>query len=111
MEEPGAIGVEDSQEHFHADYEEQRANAIRALMKSQEKLQKLEGKLSRMTKGSNNYGRMQERIDKLRVHMANQRRDLTNKEARRRVDRNRAVTGERDLSTRDFAGTSAREEI
>lgn len=80
------IGLDYSQEHFYVDSEGQKANAPHAYMKSLEKLQKLERNLSRMEKGSNNYERMRQRIAELHRHIANQRRDFTNKEARKLAD-------------------------
>lgn len=81
------IGLDYSQDHFYVDSEGQKANAPHAYMKSLEKLQRLEKKLSRMVKGSKNYERMRQRIAKLHVHIANQRKDFTNKEARKLADR------------------------
>ena len=77
------IGLKYSMGHFYVADNGAMANPPRWLKQSQEKLKKLQQRLSRMEYGSKNY---QEALQKYRVlheHIANQRRDFIHKESRR----------------------------
>ena len=51
--------------------------------KSREKLARMQQKLSRMERGSNNYNQQLQKIRLLHEHIANQRKDFLHKESRR----------------------------
>ena len=77
------IGLKYSMGHFYVADDGTMADPPRWLKQSQEKLKKLQQRLSRMEYGSRNY---QEALQKYRVlheHIANQRRDFIHKESRR----------------------------
>lgn len=75
------LGLDYSQEDFYVDSEGRKANYPHYYRMSEEKLGKLQKKLSRMTKDSENYKRMLTKIQKCSVHVKNQRLDFVRKEA------------------------------
>ena len=77
------LGLKYSPAHFYITDSGEVADPPRWLEESQEKLARLQRRLSRMRPGSKNY---QETVQKLRLlheHIANQRRDFIHKESRR----------------------------
>lgn len=79
------IGLDYSQEHFYVDDKGGKANCPHAYVTSMDKLARLQRELSHMEEGSNNYKRQQDKIRKLHVKIANQRKDFCHKESTRLV--------------------------
>ncbi len=77
------IGLKYSMSHFYVADDGTRADPPRWLRESQEKLAKLQRKLSRMEPGSKNYLEAVQKYRLLHEHIANQRRDYIHKESRR----------------------------
>ncbi len=75
------IGLDYAQEDFYVDSEGRKANYPHYYRMSEEKLGKLQKKLSRMTKDSENYKRMLAKVQKCSAHIKNQRLDFIRKEA------------------------------
>jgi len=77
------LGLKYSMQHFYAADDGSIADPPHWLKQSQEKLAKLQRKLSRMEKGSKNYEEAVQKYRLLHEHIANQRRDFIHKESRR----------------------------
>ena len=75
------IGLDYSQRDFYVDSEGRKANCPHSYRKSEEKLARMQKKLSRMVKGSNNYNKMLARIRALHRKIANQRKDFVEQES------------------------------
>ncbi len=81
--EETTLGLKYSMPHFYVDSEGNAADPPKWMKESQEKLSKLQRKLSRMEPGSQNYREAVQKYRLLREHIANQRRDYLHKESRR----------------------------
>lgn len=81
LESLKVLGLDYSQPDFYVDSEGRKANCPHSYRKSEEKLARLQRRLSRMTKGSSNYNRMSAKIRKLHVRIRNQRKDHIEKES------------------------------
>ena len=81
--EETTVGLKYSMSHFYAADNGVLANAPQWLKQSQEKLAKLQRRLSRMQPGSKNYQEAVQKYRELHEHIANQRRDFIHKESRR----------------------------
>ena len=81
LEELNIIGLDYSQHDFYVDSEGRKANCPHSYRKSGEKLARMQKKLSRMVKGSNNYNKMLVRIRALHRKIANQRKDFIEQES------------------------------
>jgi len=77
------LGLKYSMRHFYVADDGSMADPPRWLEQSQEKLAKLQRKLSRMQPGSRNYEEAIQKYRLLHEHIANQRRDFIHKESRR----------------------------
>ncbi len=77
------IGLKYSMPHFYVADDGTMADPPRWLERSQEKLAKLQRKLSRMQAGSKNYQETVQKYRRLHEHIANQRNDFIHKESRR----------------------------
>ena len=73
------LGLDYSQPDFYVDSEGRKANYPHWYLKSEEKLAKLQRRLSRMQKSSKNYEKALARIRKLHIKIKNQRRDFLQK--------------------------------
>ncbi len=73
------LGLDYSQEHFYVDNNGETGDYPHFYRKSEAKLAKLQKELSRMKKGSSNYGKKLAQIKKLHAKIRNQRRDFLNK--------------------------------
>lgn len=73
------LGLDYSQKDLYVDSEGNRAGYPHYYRKSEEKLARLQQKLSRMVKGSHNYEKQLDRIRKLHKKIANQRKDFLHK--------------------------------
>ena len=81
LEKLNIIGLDYSQQDFYVDSEGRKANYPHYYRKSEEKLARMQRKLSRMQKGSNNYKRMLAKVQKLHKKIANQRKDFIEQES------------------------------
>ena len=81
--EETTIGLKYSLAHFYVADGGTAANPPRWLKQSQEKLVKVQQKLSRLQPGSRNYQEQVQTYRQLHEHIANQRRDFLHKESRR----------------------------
>ncbi|HDR8085992.1 RNA-guided endonuclease TnpB family protein [Bacillus cereus] len=63
----------------------------RYYQKQLKKLAKMQRKLSKMKKGSNNYIKQRKKIAKLHLHITNMRRDFLHKVSRKLVDENQVI--------------------
>jgi len=77
----------------------------RNLLKTEEKLKKLQRKLSRKVKGSNRYLKLQRKIAKLHEKVVNQRNDFLHKLSKRIIGDNQAVVVE-DLNVKGLLKNS-----
>ncbi len=77
----------------------------RNLLRTEEKLKKLQRKLSRKVKGSNRYLKLQRRIAKLHEKVVNQRNDFLHKLSKRIIGDNQAVIVE-DLNVKGLLKNS-----
>ena len=77
------VGLKYSVPHFYVADDGSRADPPHWLKQAQEKLAKLQRKLSRMQPGSKNYREAVQKYRLLHEHIANQRRDFLHKESRR----------------------------
>jgi putative transposase len=77
----------------------------RNLLKTEEKLKKLQRKLSRKVKGSNRYLKLQRKIAKLHEKVVNQRNDFLHKISKRIIGDNQAVVVE-DLNVKGLIQNS-----
>ena len=75
------IGLDYSQKEFYVDSEGRKANYPHYYRKSEEKLARMQRKLSRMQKGSNNHRKMLSRIQGVHKKIANQRKDFIEQES------------------------------
>ena len=77
------MGLKYSLSHFYVTDSGEMADPPRWLKQSQEKLAKLQGRISRMEPGSRNYQEAVQKYRLLHEHIANQRRDFIHKESSR----------------------------
>ena len=77
------LGLKYSMGHFYVADDGAKAGPPRWLKRSQEKLTRVQQKLSRMEPGSQNYQDTVQKYRKLHEHIANQRRDFLHKESSR----------------------------
>ena len=76
------LGLNHSLTRFYTD-SEGNSPELPALAKSQEKLTRIQQKLSQMERGSKNYGQQLHKLRLQHEHIANQRKDFIHKESRR----------------------------
>lgn len=77
------LGLKYSMGHFYVADDGTMADPPQWLKRSQEKLAKIQQKLSRMEPGSRNYEEAVQKYRLIHEHIANQRRDFIHKESRR----------------------------
>ena len=77
------LGLKYSMSHFYVADSGEMADAPHWLRRSQEKLAKLQRRLSRMVPGSKNYQQAVQKYRLLHEHIANQRRDFIHKQSSR----------------------------
>jgi len=80
------VGLKYSMSHFYVADNGEMADAPHWLQESQEKLAKLQKRLSRMEPGSKNYQEAVQKYRQLHEHIANQRRDFIHKQSSRIVN-------------------------
>ena len=81
--EETTIGLKYDLSHFYVADDGSAADPPHWLRRCQEKLSKVQQKLSRMQPGSKNYQELVQKYRLLHEHVANQRRDFLHKESRR----------------------------
>ena len=81
--ETTTAGLKYSMSHFYVADNGEMADAPHWLKESQEKLARMQKRLSRMEPGSKNYQEAVQKYRLLHEHIANQRRDFIHKESRR----------------------------
>lgn len=69
----------------------QKFPILRSLKKNLKKLKREQRKLSKMTKGSNNYNKQKLRVAKLHQHIANQRKDYLHKISYKLTNENQVI--------------------
>ena len=85
------IGLDLGLTHFYIDSNGKKVENPKYLKESLRKLAKLQRQLKNKTIGSNNYKKLQTKISKLHLHIANQRKDFLHKESRQVVDENQVI--------------------
>ena len=78
---------------------------LQSLRKNLSKLKKEQRKLSKMTKGSNNYNRQKSKIAMLHQHVANQRKDYLHKVSYKITNENQVIALE-DLNVKEMIKNS-----
>lgn len=96
------LGLDYSQQDFYVDSNGKKSNYPRYYRKSEDKLQKLQRKLSRKTSQSKNWYKQKQKITTLQKHITNQRMDWIHKESRSIADNYDAVIVE-DIDLRNMA--------
>lgn len=96
------LGLDYSQHDFYVDSEGKKSNYQHYYRKSEEKLKKLQRKLSRKQLKSNNWCKQKQKITTVQKHIANQRLDWLHKESRKIVNEYDAVIVE-DIDLRNMA--------
>ena len=84
--EETTIGLKYDLSHFYVADDGSVADPPHWLRRCQEKLSKVQQKLSRMQPGSKNYQELVQKYRLLHEHVANQRRDFLHKESRRKAN-------------------------
>ena len=97
------LGLDYSNPDFYVDSEGRIPNCPKAYRNAQDKLAKLQRKLSKMEKDSSNYCRMKAKIDRLHKHIRNQRKDFAYKEANKLASAYDVVVVE-DIDLRAMSG-------
>lgn len=100
----GTIGLDYSSPKFYVDSEGNTPDVPHALRKAEQRLAKAQQRLSRMTKGSNNYEKQRIVVAKLHEQVANKRKDFCHKESRKIANSYDTVCME-DLDLRALAQT------
>lgn len=77
------LGLNYSLSHFYIDSNGRAADAPHWMQQSQDKLIRMQQRLTRMQRGSHNYDQQLLKIQRLHEHIANQRKDFVHKESRR----------------------------
>jgi putative transposase len=85
--------------HFYIDSNGKKVENPKYLKENLHKLAKLQRQLKNKTIGSNNYKKLQTKISKLHLTIANQRKDFLHKESRKIVDENQVIVLE-DLNVK-----------
>jgi putative transposase len=85
------IGLDFGLLHFYIDSNENKVDNPKYLKENLKKLAKLQRKLKHKKIGSSNYKKLQKKISKLHLHIANQRKDFLHKESQKVVDENQVI--------------------
>lgn len=97
--ESDVIGLDLGLMHFYIDSNGKKVENPRYLKEKLVKLAKLQRKLKHKKLGSSNYKKLQEKISKLHLHIANKRKDFLHKESRKLVNENQVIVLE-DLNVK-----------
>lgn len=93
------IGLDLGLLHFYIDSNGKKVENPKYLKEALQKLAKLQRQLKHKKIGSSNYKKLQQKISKLHLHIANQRQDFLHKESRKVVDENQVIVLE-DLNVK-----------
>ena len=74
--EKNTLGLHEALSHFYVDSNGVQKEFPKQIGKNQEKLARMQSKLSRMKQGSKNYEQQLGKIQRLHEHIANQRKDF-----------------------------------
>ncbi|WP_059173567.1 RNA-guided endonuclease TnpB family protein [Bacillus sp. FJAT-27445] len=85
------IGLDLGLTHFYIDSNGKKVENSHYLKKSLRKLATLQRQLKNKNIGCHNYKKLQKKISKLHLHIANQRKDFLHKESRKVVDENQVI--------------------
>ena len=97
------LGLDYSQNDFYVDSDGKKANYPHYYRKSEEKLGKIQARLAKKQKGSNNYKKLQAKIQKLHAKIKNQRNDFLQQESTRLVRKYDVIVVE-DIDLRAMGG-------
>jgi putative transposase len=93
------IGLDLGLLHFYIDSNGKKVKNPKFLKEKLKKLAKLQRQLKNKKIGSSNYKKLQQKISKLHLHIANMRKDFLHKESRILVDENQVIVLE-DLNVK-----------
>lgn len=85
------IGLDLGLNHFYIDSNGKKVENPKFLKKKLKKLAKLQRQLKNKKIGSSNYKKLQRKISKLHLHIANTRKDFLHKESRKLVNENQVL--------------------
>ena len=97
------LGLDYSQNDFYVDSDGKKANYPHYYRKSEERLGKLQARLARKLNGSNNYKKLQAKVQKLHAKIKNQRNDFLQQESTRIVRKYDVIAVE-DIDLRAMGG-------
>lgn len=93
------IGLDLGLMHFYINSNGEKVENPKYLKEKLKKLAKLQRQLKNKTLGSSNYKKLQKKISKLHLHIANKRKDFLHKESRKLVNENQVIVLE-DLNVK-----------
>lgn len=93
------IGLDLGLLHLYIDSNGNKRENPKYLKENLQKLANLQRQLKHKKIGSSNYRKLQQKISKLHLHIANQRKDFLHKESRKVVDENQVIAME-DLNVK-----------
>ena len=93
------IGLDLGLNHFYIDSNGKKVENPQFLKENLKKLAKLQRQLKNKKIGSSNYKKLQRKISKLHLHIANMRKDFLHKESRKLVNENQVIVLE-DLNVK-----------
>jgi putative transposase len=93
------IGLDLGLLHFFIDSNGDKVDNPKYLKEQLNKLAKLQRQLKNKVIGSSNYKKLQQKISKLHLHIANKRKDFLHKESRKLVNENQVIVLE-DLNVK-----------
>ncbi len=93
------IGLDLGLPHFFIDSNGKKIDNPKFLKEQLKKLAKLQRQLKNKSMGSSNYKKLQQKISKLHLHIANKRKDFLHKESRKLVNENQVIVLE-DLNVK-----------
>ncbi|MDR6998969.1 RNA-guided endonuclease TnpB family protein [Neobacillus niacini] len=99
VSEDKIIGLDLGLNHFYIDSNGKKVDNPKFLKTKLKKLAKLQRQLKNKKIGSSNYKKLQQKISKLHLHIANMRKDFLHKESRKLVNENQVIVLE-DLNVK-----------
>lgn len=93
------IGVDLGLMHFYIDSNGNKVENPKYLKEQLKKLTMLQRQLKNKTKGTSNYKKLQKKMSKWHLHIANKRKDFLHKESRKLVNENQVIVLE-DLNVK-----------
>ncbi|MFJ5717004.1 RNA-guided endonuclease TnpB family protein [Neobacillus sp. NPDC093127] len=99
VSEDKIIGLDLGLNHFYIDSNGKKVDNPKFLKTELKKLAKLQRQLKNKKIGSSNYKKLQQKISKLHLHIANMRKDFLHQESRKLVNENQVIVLE-DLNVK-----------